>query len=133
MTTMLKQAIEHWAFVAPLLQKPEDDKQYKELAASLDQLLDITGGDEDHPLQSLILHVAHLIEAYDAETYPEEKFEPREMLAYLMNEHKLRQSDLPEIGTQSVISELLSGKRDLNVRQIKALCERFGCSAETFM
>ncbi len=30
---------------------------------------------------------------------------------YLMEEHGLRQSDLPEIGSQGVVSEILNGKR----------------------
>jgi len=37
----------------------------------------------------------------------------------LMEEHGLKQSDLSEIGSQGVVSEILSGKRQLNVRQIK--------------
>ena len=32
---------------------------------------------------------------------------------------------LPEIGSQGVVSEILSGKRELNVRQIRALAARF--------
>ena len=38
-----------------------------------------------------------------------------------MEEHGLKLSDLHEIGSQGVISEILSGKRQLNVRQIKLL------------
>ncbi|MBP9500705.1 MAG: hypothetical protein KBF17_00945, partial [Candidatus Promineofilum sp.] len=50
------------------------------------------------------------------------------VLAYLMEEHGLRQSDLPEVGSQGVVSEVLSGKRELNGRQIKELAARFGVS-----
>jgi len=53
-------------------------------------------------------------------------------LAFLMEQHGLRQGDMPEIGSQGVVSEILSGKRDLNVRQIRALSERFGVSPATF-
>jgi HTH-type transcriptional regulator/antitoxin HigA len=35
-----------------------------------------------------------------------------------MEQHGLKQTDLREIGSQGVVSEILSGKRDLNVRQI---------------
>ncbi|SCW59193.1 hypothetical protein SAMN03159306_01965 [Pseudomonas sp. NFACC48-1] len=41
-------------------------------------------------------------------------------------EHGMSQSDLPGVGTQSVVSEVLSGKRQLNLRQIRWLAERFG-------
>jgi len=42
-----------------------------------------------------------------------------------MIENSLAQSDLPEIGSQGVVSEILRWKRNLNVRQIKALSGRF--------
>jgi HTH-type transcriptional regulator/antitoxin HigA len=50
-----------------------------------------------------------------------------------MTQHGLRQGDLPEIGSQGVVSEILTGKRDLNVRQIRALSARFGVSIATFL
>jgi HTH-type transcriptional regulator/antitoxin HigA len=50
-----------------------------------------------------------------------------------MDEHGLTQSDLPEVGSQGVVSEVLSGKRDLNVRQIRALAKRFGVSTAVFI
>ncbi len=50
-----------------------------------------------------------------------------------MEQHGLRQSDLPEVGSQGVVSEILSGRRDLNVRQIRLLAERFHVSAATFV
>ena len=55
------------------------------------------------------------------------------MLKYLMREHNIRQSDLPEIGSQGVVSEVLTGKRDLNVGQVKRLAKRFGVSPEVFI
>jgi HTH-type transcriptional regulator/antitoxin HigA len=55
------------------------------------------------------------------------------MLRFLMDQHGLTQSDLPEIGSQGVVSEILSGKRELNVRQIRALTERFGIGADAFL
>ena len=55
-----------------------------------------------------------------------------EMLQYLMEEHGLTQSDLPEVGSQGVVSEILRGKRELNVRQIRALSKRFNVSPSVF-
>lgn len=51
---------------------------------------------------------------------------------HLMEEHGLTQSDLPEIGSQGVVSELLRAKRELNVRQIRALSQRFSVSPAVF-
>jgi HTH-type transcriptional regulator/antitoxin HigA len=59
--------------------------------------------------------------------------EPFLSLKYLMREHDIRQSDLPEIGSQGVVSEVLTGKRELNVRQVNRLAKRFGVSVETFI
>lgn len=50
-----------------------------------------------------------------------------------MQEHGLSQGDLPEVGAQSVVSEILAGKRQLNVRQIRALVERFQVPADLFI
>jgi HTH-type transcriptional regulator/antitoxin HigA len=54
-------------------------------------------------------------------------------LKLLMENHAVGQADLSEIASQGVISELLNGKRDLNVRHIRALSERFGVPAQVFI
>lgn len=41
--------------------------------------------------------------------------------------------DLAEVGSQSVISEILAGRRMLNTRQIAALSQRFHISADAFI
>ena len=50
-----------------------------------------------------------------------------------MRQHNLNQSDLPEIGSQGVVSEVLNGKRSLNLKQVKKLAERFGLEPEIFI
>jgi HTH-type transcriptional regulator/antitoxin HigA len=50
-----------------------------------------------------------------------------------MTQHGLKQSDLSEVGSQGVVSEILAGKRELNLRQVRALSERFGVSVATFV
>jgi len=49
-----------------------------------------------------------------------------------MEEYGLTQSDLPEVGSQGVVSEILNGKRELNVKQIRALASRFRVSPAVF-
>jgi HTH-type transcriptional regulator/antitoxin HigA len=56
-----------------------------------------------------------------------------EALKLLLEEHGLKQSDLSEIGSQGVVSEILFGKRQLNVRQIKLLSNRFKVSPAVFI
>jgi HTH-type transcriptional regulator/antitoxin HigA len=55
------------------------------------------------------------------------------VLQFLMEEHGLTQSDLPEVGSQGVISDILRGKHELNVRQIRALAKRFQVSPAVFI
>ena len=46
---------------------------------------------------------------------------PVSRLKYLMVKHGLSQKDLPEVGSQPVISHVLCGKPNINLRQAKAL------------
>ena len=101
--------------------------------ARLNDLLDEVGTDENHPLYGLLDTLGTLIEAYEAEYEPLPPVSGADMLQYLMEEHGLRQADLSEIGSQGVVSEILSGKRELNVRQIRALAERFEVSPAVFV
>lgn len=73
-----------------------------------------------------------LIYAYEEEHAPLPESSGVDVLQYLMEEHGLTQSDLPEVGSQGVVSEILHGKRTLNVRQIRALAERFSVSPAVF-
>ena len=45
----------------------------------------------------------------------------------------MNQRDLKEIGSQGVISEILNGKRKLNLRQIVELSKRFAVSPSVFI
>ncbi len=51
----------------------------------------------------------------------------------MMREHGLTQSDLPGVGAQSVVSEILSGKRQLNLRQVRWLAEHFKVPVDMFI
>lgn len=132
MSVLIEQACAHWRYVAPLLTRPTCEEDYDALVEALDELLAAVGDDEAHPLATLVSHMGDMLEAYDETHRPLPKVGGVEVLRYLMQEHGLSQADLPEVGTQSVVSELLSGKRQLNVRHIRALSERFGVSADAF-
>ena len=77
--------------------------------------------------------IGSLIEAYESQNYPDIEGNPINTLKTLMEEHGLKQSDLPEIGIQGAVSEIISGKRQLNVRQLKLLSERFKVSHVVFV
>lgn len=132
MSALIEQASEHWRYVAPLLSKPTSEEDYDARVGALDELLAIVGDDEDHPLASLASHMGDMLLAYDETHRPLPKASGVDVLRYLMQEHGLTQADLPEVGAQSAISEILGGKRQLNVRHIRALSERFGVPADVF-
>jgi HTH-type transcriptional regulator/antitoxin HigA len=102
----------------------------------MEQLLEEVGDDEDHPLADLLDVVGVLVDQYENESMTTrlKPAEPRDVLRFLMEQHDLAQSDLrKEIGTQGVVSEVLSGSRKLNARQAKALAKRFGVSPVVFL
>lgn len=107
--------------------------EYDRAVAVLDDILDEIGQQETHPLADLAETLALSIEAYENSRVALPDASGPEILRTLMEEHKLAQTDLPEIGSQGVVSEILSGKRDLNVRQITQLAARFGVSPTVFM
>jgi len=133
MNAMTQQAIEHWRYVAPLLSIPECEDDFSTLVEALDELLDMVGDDETHPLVGLVHHMGDMVTAYENEHSPMPQVKGAPALAFLMEQHELGQGDLSEVATQSVISEILAGKRQLNIRHIKALSNRFNVSADTFI
>jgi HTH-type transcriptional regulator/antitoxin HigA len=77
--------------------------------------------------------VGDLIEDYETEQYHLPETNGIDALKFLMEQNGLKQGDLEEIGSQGVVSEILTGKRELNVRQVRALSKRFGVSTATFL
>lgn len=74
-----------------------------------------------------------LIEAYEEKHFPIRSATPSEVLQELMAANDLRQKDLaPLLGSESIVSEVLSGKREINKRHIEKLSRRFNVSPELF-
>ena len=115
--------------IAPI----RNDAHYQRMVSMLEALLNEAGSNENHPAMGLVDIVGDLIEDYEAEHHPLPDATGVQALKFLMAQHGLKQSDLHEIGSQGVVSEILAGKRELNIRQIRALSERFGVSPATFV
>jgi HTH-type transcriptional regulator / antitoxin HigA len=74
-----------------------------------------------------------LIEDFEEKNYQLPKASPLEVIAFLMEQHGLKQKDLADVfGTPSIVSEVMNGKRELNKEQIRRLSERFRVSPEVF-
>ena len=133
MNTQLKEVAKVWPNIQRVFSVPHNEKDYNKLVKLLDSLIDEVGNNESHRLSRLMETIGSLIESYESQNYPDIEGDPINALKTLMEEHGLKQSDLPEIGSQGVVSEIISGKRQLNVRQLKLLGERFKVSPIVFV
>jgi HTH-type transcriptional regulator/antitoxin HigA len=74
-----------------------------------------------------------LIEAYEEEHHSMSGASPVEVHRTLMDANDLRQKDLvPIFGSESIVSEVLHKKRDLNKAHIQKLSKRFHVSPAVF-
>ena len=133
MQTQLQNIVNVWPTIRNVFSVPHTENDYENLVSLLDGLIDEVGENENHSLASLMETIGNLIETYENNNVPQTLSTPTESLRYLMTEHNLKQSDLPEIGSQGVVSEIIKGKRNLNIRQVKALSARFGVSPLIFI
>lgn len=106
---------------------------YDAAIAAMNGLLDAGGADQQSPLADIVNTLATLIADYENNAHIFPAMKPVEILRFLMKQHQLTQADLPEVGSQGVVSEILRGKRELNLRQIKALAARFQVPATVFL
>ena len=109
------------------------ERDYRKAVAILDEILDHMGQDEAHPLADLAEALALFIHSYEETHAKIPEATGPEVLRSLMEAHGLTQSELPEIGSQGVVSEILSRERELNIRQIRHLAKRFGVSPAVFI
>jgi len=74
-----------------------------------------------------------LIEDFEERNYPLPRNTPGVVLRFVLEQHGRRQKDFVDIfGTPSIVSEVLSGKRELTKDRIKRLSARFHVSPEIF-
>ena len=132
MSVIAPQLQRSWSQVSALL-KIHNEQEYELALERLNGLIDEVGTDERHPLYSLLDTLGTVVHAWEEQHHSMPNLEGADPLRLLMEEHALTQSDLPEVGSQGVVSEILSGKRELNVRQIRALSRRFGVSPSVFL
>ena len=127
------EAISHWKYLAPTLTAPQSEDDHEHLVAVLDEILDAGGADEVSPLATLAERIGELIEVYETERHPIPDASPAEMLAFLMDQNGLMPEDLPELGAPNVVSAVLNGKRELDIRQVATLSKRFDVPADVFI
>lgn len=109
-----------------------NEEHYDLMTEIANGLVDEGAMDEDHPAHDLFMMISDLIYVYDQRHYPITTVRGVDVLRFLMDQHGLTQSQLPEIGKQSVVSEILAGKRSLTVDHIRKLSQRFSVNPLVF-
>jgi len=112
-----------------VIRSDEENEHYIQALYEMEQRSEILSPEETELAELLTL----LIEDYEQKRYALPKASPIEVLAFLMDQHGLKQKDLVDIfGTPSIVSEVMNGKRELNKEHIRRLGERFHVSPEVF-
>jgi HTH-type transcriptional regulator / antitoxin HigA len=116
--------------VAPkVIRTEKENEAYTEILYELDQRAKTLTAAEKELAELLTL----LIEDFEEKRYPLPRAKPVEVVRFLMEQHGLLQKDLVDVfGARSIVSEVLSGKRELNKEQIARLSARFHVSPELF-
>lgn len=106
------------------------EMDYEKALNSMEAVFDINNG----PLADYAEALAILIEHYEDNRYPIKNATGVETLKFLMEQNNLKQKDLMGIiGGKSAVSEILNGKRRLNLNHIRKLAERFHVKPATFV
>ncbi len=106
----------------------------EELATYTDALFALTAKanptrEEEEAIELLTV----LVERYESEHYPIPEAEPADVLRFLLEQNGLSQRDIAaELGSESTVSLVLSGKRKLNREHIARLSKRFNVSPAVF-
>jgi HTH-type transcriptional regulator/antitoxin HigA len=122
----------HWEVLRSWLQI-DSDAAYNLAMLRLNQLFDEVGNIERHPLYGLLETLGTVVHAYEVRYEPIPEASGREVLQFLMEEHRLAPPDLPELGPPAAVAAVLSGAQTLTVPQIRALGERFHVSPAVFV
>lgn len=128
-----KEACHSFAQAAAPYLPIRDDAHYEETLALIESLLEEAEDSPDDPLNAVIDLLGQAIETYESRNEELAAFEQRAleqpadlaMLRLLMAQHQLGTADLPEVGSKSMVSRVLSGERSLNKNHIAALSRRF--------
>ena len=117
---------------APLrtIHNQADFEAMRELA---DSLADSVGDDASPPLYSLFEVALDLIEHWESAHVDMPNAPPREVLRLLLESNKLKQKDLTDIASPTLLSDILAGRRENSKRLAKLLAARFHVSVTAFI
>lgn len=116
-------------YLAPaVIESDDQNEQYTEKLIEMKNRGRLSAEDREYTRL-----LATLIEKYENEKFPIPDATPQEILAELIEQNGLRQRDLVHIlGPESVVSEIVNGKRPLSKTHIEKLSRRFHVSPAVF-
>jgi HTH-type transcriptional regulator/antitoxin HigA len=106
----------------------------EQLAAYTQALFDLTAKPRPtrHEQEAIAL-LTLLIEQYESQHSPIPDADPIDVLRFLLDQNGLTQRDIvPELGSETTVSLILSGKRQLTRDQIARLSQRFHVAPTVF-
>ncbi len=107
------------------------EKDYNSAIAYLNSIIDAS---EDGPEAEIKEILTVLIEKYEDKHYSISPPRPIDAIKFRMEQAGLSRNDLiPYIGSRLKVSEVLSGKRDLTLKMIRALNRHLGIPAESLL
>lgn len=109
------------------------EADFQRVHALANALADEVGDDEAHPLYTLFSIVLEMIERWEDEHVRIAQAPPREVLRHLLEANCLKQKDLAEIASQTLVSDILAGRRQISRRLAKLLAARFHVDVSAFI
>ncbi|MEE9397865.1 MAG: helix-turn-helix domain-containing protein [Methylococcales bacterium] len=117
------------------------DKDYEEALEIIEHLFEVANDTIDEPLNDLIDIISKAIEKYESILKDIVRFDNEannisqeiSVLRVLMEQHNLTVSGFKnEIGSKSLVSMILNGKRNITKEHITKLSKRFGLNPAVF-
>lgn len=107
------------------------EEDYEKALELMDHVFDAEEGTPEADVRDVL---AVLIEDFEDKHYEIDVPDPISALKFRMEQAGLTQKDLvPLLGSRAKVSEVLSGKRDLSLRMIRALHSHLGIPAEVLI
>ena len=131
-STILRKFSDFTRAAAPILSL-QDNEAYEMALNMIENLMELVGEDHSRPENLLISLLAMAIKDYESADEEISEFINKAVegeadiavLRFIIDQHQLRLSDLPEIGHKSLVSKILSGERNLTRTHIDKLSKRF--------
>ncbi len=111
----------------------KSEEEYKDALVQVETLIDLDP-DPETPQGAQLELLSLLISKYEEEKFELDLPDPIEAIRFRMEQQELTRKDLvPYLGSASKVSEVLSGKRPLSLKMIRALNKNLNIPAEILL